>query len=304
MLDLKRLAIFHEVAERGSFSGAALALNFTQSVVSHHVAALEAELGLTLFERGRRPVRLTPAGERLQVRARDVLGAARAAEAEMRALAGLETGSVRLGAFLSACATFVPAAIGAIEAAHPSLEVRLEQHEPPRALPRLVAGELDLAVVFRERDGELDPDRRLQSIHLADDPYRLVLAADHRFARRRRLELADLRSERFAAPRPAAGGIAYRQMLERLCGEAGFAPDFAYEVDDVAVARTFVAAGLCVAVMPDMTIPSPRPDVVVRELRETPPFRSVHAVWVQGRRTPGLAPMLDALRAAAARVLA
>jgi DNA-binding transcriptional LysR family regulator len=299
MLDLRRLAIFHEVAARGSFSGAALALNFTQSVVSHHVAALEAELGLSLFERGRRPVRLTPAGERLSQHALGVLGAARAAEADMRALAGLETGALRLGAFLSACATFVPVAIGALEAAHPDFEVRLEQHEPPRALSRLVAGELDVAVVFREQhDARLDP--RLESVHLADDPYRLALAPGHRLAKRRRLGLADLRAERFAAPRLASGGIAYRRMVEDLCAGAGFAPDFAYEVDDVTVARTFVAAGLCVAVLPDMTIPSPRPDVLVRDVREIATLRTVHAVWVRGRAAPGLAPTVDALRRASA----
>ena len=71
MMDLRRLAVFREVAERGSFSGAALELDYTQSVVSHHVAQLERQLGVTLLERGRRPVRLTPAGERLHAHAGD-----------------------------------------------------------------------------------------------------------------------------------------------------------------------------------------------------------------------------------------
>src|SRR5881397_2316385 len=92
MLDLRRLAVFREVAESGSFSSAALALDYTQSVVSHHVAQLERELGVTLFERGKRPVRLTPAGERLSEHAGLILGAARTAEADLRAVAGLEAG--------------------------------------------------------------------------------------------------------------------------------------------------------------------------------------------------------------------
>src|SRR4051812_49054187 len=113
MMDLRRLLVFREVAERGSFSAAALALDYTQSVVSHHVAQLERELGVTLLERRKRPVRLTPAGERLHAHASAILGAARAAEDDLRAVAGLQSGVLRIGAFLSACQSFVPAAMGA-----------------------------------------------------------------------------------------------------------------------------------------------------------------------------------------------
>src|SRR5687767_13698987 len=107
MLNLHRLEVFEEVAERSSFSDAALELGYTQSAVSHHISQLEAELGMTLFERGRRPVRLTPAGERLRGHAQTVVGVVAAAEDDMRALAGLDTGVLRIGAFLSACVTFM-----------------------------------------------------------------------------------------------------------------------------------------------------------------------------------------------------
>jgi DNA-binding transcriptional LysR family regulator len=303
MLDVRRLAVFHAVAERGSFSAAALALDYTQSVVSHHVAQLERELGVTLFERGRRPVRLTPAGERLHGHAGAVLGAARAAEAEMRALAGMETGTLRVGAFLSACATFVPAAIGAFAAAHPSVEVRLEQEEPPASVARLIAGELDL-VVARTEPGETEDDPRLERVHLGDDLYRIVVPPGHRLARRRELAIADLAGERLSGPSDEGSGAIYRRLLERLCAEAGFTPDVAYVVRDVAVARAFIAAGLCIGLMPELTVPPPRPDVAVKPVRDIEPFRAVTVLWVKGRRAPGVAPMLAALRDAAAHVLA
>lgn len=295
MLDLRRIAIFHEVAERGSFSEAASALDYTQSVVSHHVAQLERELGLSLFERGRRPVRLTPAGERLEAHARDVLGAAAAAEEAMRALAGLDTGLVRMGAFLSACATFVPRAIGTFEERHPGVEVRLHQEEPPVATPRLIAGELDLAVVFHERDSAA-PDPRLERVVLTQDAYRVVVNPAHRLARRREARVADLRGQRFMAPRAEGAGVAYRAMVENLCEQEGFVPDFAYTVDDITVARAFVAAGLAVAVMPEMTVPQPRPDVAVKPIRGVEPFRSIEAQWVRGRRAAAVSPMVDVLR--------
>ena len=300
MLDLRRVAVFREVAERGSFSHAALELGYTQSVVSHHVAQLERELGVSLFERGRRPVRLTPAGERLRGHAAVVLGAADAAEDDMRALAGMEAGMVRVGAFLSACATFVPAAIGAFEARHPGVEVRLHQEEPPVALPRLIAGELDLAVIYDEHEEPSDPDPRLERVELGEDAYRVVLHTAHRLARRRELSFADLRGERFVAPQPKDGGLKYRAMVGRLCAEEGFEPDFAYTVDDVTVARTFVAAGLAVAIMPEMTIGHPRPDVVVKPVRGVGPFRTIEVRWLRGRRAAAVAPMVEQLRGAAA----
>lgn len=298
MLDLRRLAVFREVADQGSFSGAALALDYTQSVVSHHVAQLEREVGVTLVERGRRPVRLTPAGERLHAHAGTILGAARTAEADLRAVAGLEAGTLRVGAFLTACASFAPAAIGAFTRAHPQVDVRLDQLEPPASLPRLISGELDLAVVFRDADSP-EPDPRLARAKLADDPYRVALPPAHRLARRREVALEELRDERFSAPRPEGGGLQYRAMLERLCHDAGFSPDFAYTVDDVTVARAFVAAGLTVAVMPEMTILHPRPDVAVKPLSGIDPARSIEVMWVRDRRTPVIAPMVAALTAVA-----
>src|SRR2546423_2341696 len=121
MHDLRRLRAFHEVAERGSFSAAALALGYAQSVVSHHIAALEAEYGLTLIDRTSRPVRLTPAGEHLRTHAVEVLGSVAAAEDTLRSLAGLHSGSLRLGAFSTACTTFVPQAMARFEQAHPDV---------------------------------------------------------------------------------------------------------------------------------------------------------------------------------------
>jgi DNA-binding transcriptional LysR family regulator len=303
MLDLRRLTVFREVADRRSFSGAALALDYTQSVVSHHVAQLERELGVTLLERGRRPVRLTPAGERLHAHAGTILGAARVAETDLRAVAGLEAGTLRVGAFLTACASFVPAAVGAFAREHPSVDVRIDQLEPPASLPRLIDGALDLAVVYIEDDEPAEPDPRLDAVKLADDPYRVALRPGHRLARSREVRLGDLRDERFSAPRPEGGGLRYRRMLERLCHDAGFSPTFAYAVSDVTVARSFVAAGLTVAVVPDMTIPPPRPDVAVKPLRGIDPSRTVHVMWVRDRVTPGVEPMVAALAAAAQRRL-
>ena len=297
MHDLRRLRAFHAVAERRSFSEAALALGYAQSVVSHHVAALEQEFGLTLVDRATRPVGLTEAGGRLREHAEAVLGRVAAAEEELRALAGLLTGTVRVGAFLTACTSFVGPALGRFEAAHPGVKIELEQLEPEPALRRLRAGELDIAVIW-ELAGEPVDDRFARTF-LGEDPYRIVLPPGHRLARRRDVRMADLAGERFNGP-TAEGSASYRAMLERLCGEAGFTPDIAYLVQDITVGRAFVAAGVCVALMPELAIQEPRPDVVVKPVPGLDAARSVYATWLRGRRVPAIPAMARALADAAA----
>jgi DNA-binding transcriptional LysR family regulator len=129
-----------------------------------------------------------------------------------------------VGAFLSACTSFVPRALARFEAAHPDVEIELEQHEPIPVLRRLRAAELDIAVVW-EVPGERGPSEEegFERLLLADDPYRIVLPPRHRLARRREIDLADLAGNRFIAP-PTEVSASYRAMIDQLCGEAGFTP--------------------------------------------------------------------------------
>lgn len=303
MHDLRRLRAFHAVARTGSFSEAARELGYAQSVVSHHVAALEREFGLTLVNRGTRPVSITHAGERLLRHSEAALGAITAAEDEMRAIAGLEGGTLRVGAFLSAANSFVPAAVARFEAAHPDVEVRVEHLEEPEELRRLRSGDLDLAVVFRVRQPKDDRHRQrdegLDEAHLADDPYRVVLPPRHPLGHRHELRVADLSAERFTAP-PSGGFVPYRTLLDRLCADAGFEPDVAHEVNDVTIARAFVAAGLGVALLPELALSPPHDDVAVRPVRDIQPFRSLHATWLRRRRVPAVQHMVRYLADAAA----
>src|SRR5438309_6220030 len=105
MLDVKRMRILKEVADRGSFSAAAESLAYTQSAVSQQIAALEREAGTQLVERNARGVRLTEAGAVLVSHAEGILARLCDAEAELEALAGLRGGRVRMVSFPTAGAT-------------------------------------------------------------------------------------------------------------------------------------------------------------------------------------------------------
>ena len=296
MYDLRRLRAFHAVAEAGSFSAAGLELGYAQSVVSHHVAALERELGLTLINRATRPVSVTDAGARLALHAESVLGLVAAADDEMRALAGLQAGSLRVGAFLSACNSFLPVALARFESAHPDVEVDVKQLEEPDAIRLLRAGELDLAVVWRipglQSTGSVKDS--FEEAHLADDPYRVVLSQSHPLSRRRQIRLTDLVDERFVAPPTEGHGRPYRKMLDRLFAKAGIEPRI-QEVADVTVGRAMIGAGLSVGLLSELTMREPHTDVTLLPLRDLDPVRTLHAIWLQARRVPAASRMVEYL---------
>src|SRR4051812_4214276 len=153
MLDVRRMRVLREVAQRGSFSAAAEALSFTQSAVSQQIAALEREAGTGLVQRSARGVRLTEAGEAVVRHTEAILARLAEAESELEAIAGLTGGRLRMAAFESAGATLMPLAIAAFRERHPSVELSMSLLEPEDSIPQLRAGELDLAITFSAPNG-------------------------------------------------------------------------------------------------------------------------------------------------------
>lgn len=294
MLDLRRLRTFREVAGRASFSAAALALDYTQSSVSQQITTLERDLGVTLIDRTSRPVKPTAAGAAVLARADELLAQADAVERELAALTKGETGTLRMGGFFTAWATFLPAAVAAFSRSHPAVTLELHQLEPEPATRGVRAGELDLAVVY----GFTAPDESaLRCTRLLDDPYAVALPGGHRLAARQEISLTELGAERWVSP---PGDHAYTQVLRDLCREhGGFEPDVAYETGDIAMAQPIVAAGLAVALLPALGLVPTHAGVAVRRLNPTLPARSVWTVQPLNRRAPVAAAMNEALARAA-----
>src|ERR1700724_4223611 len=156
MLNVARLRVLKEVAYRGSLSGAAEALSYSQSAVSQQIAALEAQTGMALLERHPRGVSLTAAGQTLVQHAEGILARLDAAEAALSAISGLRGGRLRMASFPTAGATLMPVAIATFRSSYPEVELTLAEGEPEEIVPRLRAGELDLALLF-DFAGETPP---------------------------------------------------------------------------------------------------------------------------------------------------
>lgn len=278
MLDARRLRVLVEVAHRGSFSGAADALDYTPSAVSQQVAALEREVGTTLFDRGVRGAVLTDAGRALVSHGERIVAGLEAAEAEIQAIAGLRGGLLRFGWFASAGATLVPQAIAAFRARYPGIELSLDEAEPDDCAASLRARELELALVYEfELAGEVATD--LRQVDLLEDRLYVALPRDHRLASRRRLALAELAEEAWIQGVRRGSSV---EVLPVACRAAGFEPRIAFRTDDHMAVQGLVAAGVGVGLFPALALPTARSDIVLRRVSKPALIRHVRAALPPG----------------------
>jgi DNA-binding transcriptional LysR family regulator len=297
MLNVARLRVLVEVAGRGSFSGAAEALSYTQSAVSQQIATLEAETGMTLLERHARGVRVTAAGQALLEHAEGILARLEAAEDELSAIAGLRAGRLRMASFPTAGATLMPLAIARFRLRYPELELTLAEGEPEEIAPRLHAGEFDLALLF-EFDEAASVDG-LTRVELLEDPMYLALPREHVLAKKSDLRLQELRAEAWvqtSRESPCARHVV------RCCHAAGFEPNVSFESDDYQTVQGLVAAGVGVALIPELALSVVREDIAIRTLAPHPPVRQVIAAAPSDARlSPATPAMLEILAQAAER---
>jgi DNA-binding transcriptional LysR family regulator len=295
MLDSRRLRVLCEVARQGSFSAAAAALGYTQPAVSRQIATLEAEVGTVLVRRVPAGAVLTDAGRLLVERAEAILARLDDAEMELRALSGLEGGTLRLCTFASAAASIVPLAVARYRERYPAIELSIEMADPDESVPRLRAGEFDLVLTHdRELEGDTEAAARgVELTSLFDDPMYVAMPRGHRLESAHKLRLVDFAEEPWMLATTNSCPDARLFLLS--CHKAGFEPRIAFQNDDYPAILGFVAAGVGVALIPDMVTRGARDDVVIRELVPAPPARPIGAIVPAGFRSPAASAMLAVL---------
>jgi DNA-binding transcriptional LysR family regulator len=297
MLDVRRMRVLREVAERGSIAAAAQELAFTPSAVSQQIATLEREAGVALVERGPRSLRLTDAGRALVEHTEGILASLAAAEAEIQAIAGVRGGMLRLASFPTAYATIMPAAIGEFRRRHAAVELTLTEADPLMSIARLKSGELDLALLYEYDHVPLPEDDSVERVPLLDDAIRILLPRGHREARRRAVPLDALASERWIT---STARSSCHEFVARSCRAAGFEPDIGFESDDHGVWQGLVAAGVGVALAPDLALENLHPGVEARPVALQPLKRRIYTAYRAAGHSPAIEAMLDVLHATVA----
>jgi len=299
MLDLHRLRLLREFADRGTIAATAAALGYTPSAVSQQLSALEREAGAALLDRAARSVELTDVGRQLAMHAEIILAQVEAAEADLSAAGRKPSGRAAVAAFPSAAAAFAPALVRSMRA-HPGLTLLLQQAQPGEGLRRVRSGEVDVALVD-DWAGSLPENgpTLLRYYALLRDPVVLIVPRDHPLADQAvPVDLRRLRetSRWMAAPE----GEPSRQAVDRLLESAGGAPAVPWEFEGLGTIVSLVARGIGVAAVPRLALAGGERRVVVRELPGSAPARDVYAVArAASVRRPAVAVLLAALTAGA-----
>src|ERR1035438_55373 len=305
MLDLHRLRLLREFAERGTIAATAAALGYTPSAVSQQLAALEREAGMALLDRTARSAELTDAGRRLASHAERILAQVEEAEADLIAAAQEPSGRVSLAAFPTAAAAFAPALARSLRA-HPGLTLLLRQTQREEGLRQVSSAEVDVALVDDWSGGLAGPvnteSALLRFYPLVRDPLVLVVPRGHRLGGPG--DPVDLRHRREPSRWMAApSGEPSRRAVDLLLAGVGGAPPVPWEFEGLGTILSLVARGIGIAAVPRLALAAGEARVVVRELPDGSPSREVYAVArAASVRRPSVAVILTALHDGAAHL--
>jgi DNA-binding transcriptional LysR family regulator len=300
MLDVKRLRILREVAEHGSFSAAADSLHLTQSAVSQQIAALEKETQTKLLDRNHGSVRLTDPGATLVGHAEAVMARLGEAERELADIAELRGGRLRMVSFPTAGATLVARAVPAFSGKYPEVELELGEAEPEQSIPRLKAGEYELALAYDFDSVPFGEDRDIERHFLLEERLQVALAAEHPLARRKSVRLEQLARETWSCGTTPSSCT---ENVVQACRAAGFEPAIGFESDDYQVIQSLVSAGMAVALLPELLLTGRNPGIKVLDVAPKAPVRRIWAITLTSDlRSPAAEAMLEILAQEAERL--
>jgi LysR family transcriptional activator of glutamate synthase operon len=279
-MDLRQLRYLVALAEERHFTKAAEREHVAQPALSQQIKRLEGEVGVTLVERTTRQVTITHAGLLLVARARRVLGEIDAATAELEALKGMESGHVTVGTMHTMGPVDVSIPLAIFHERHPGIELTVREHSSEELAEMIRDDMLDLAY--------LSVTERVEShglgLHqLVSEELVAVLPTDHRFARRRKLRMAELADEEFISYRE---GARLRELLVAAGRHAGFQPQIKLESNESGRIRRLVARGMGVAILPRSDAMAPGAGVAVVALVDPALSRDITLAWREDRRHP------------------
>ena len=243
-MNFTQLESFVAIANTGSFTEAAYAIDLTQSAVSHALAALESELGVTLLERNHTGVvALTNAGQRLLPHVRALLAQAETIQQEARAARGLARGKLRLGSIPSISPRLLAGVLTHFQHQYPDIDVVLFEGTLQEVQEWLGTSVIDVGFVHH-------PAKGVESTLLATDDMQVFIASGHRLHTRTSVTVGELREERLIMPRT---GCEVPELFEKQRGMQG--PPVRYQASSGATILAMVREGLGITILPRMMLP-------------------------------------------------
>ena len=272
IMELYQLGYFIEIARQRSFTRAAERLHMAQPALSQQMKNLESELGTALFIRGRKEIQLTAAGKAFLPRAEALLTQAEAAKAIVSDVAQLRGGKLVIAAIPSVSACLLPEVIRSFSRKHEQVELQLIEDSSERVSENVESGLADIGFLQLPASKSAFETRTIIS-----EPFVLLVAKSHPLVKQKEVALKQLAAESFIFYKGRA-----RDTALEACRKAGFEPQIACESGELETVRALVAAGLGLAVVPQLAAGNLPKTIQAITIREPKMQRQIAAVWQKG----------------------
>lgn len=271
-MELRQIKYFIEVAKREHVTEAAEALHVAQSAVSRQIANLEEELGVGLFIREGRTVRLTPIGRLFLIHMEKAINVIDDAVQVVDEYVTPETGTIHIGFPTSLSTYILPRALFFFREKYPEAKFELHQGSYTDLIDSVVSGDINIALL-----GPIPKsNKKIKSTILFTEDIVALLPAKHRLSNRASIKLTELQNETFVL---FPEGYVLRDLIVRGCSERGFEPKVSFVGQDIDAIKGLVSAGLGVTLIPEVTLVDSLPRETVKvNVTEPNLSRSVGAI--------------------------
>lgn len=275
-MELRHLRYFVTVAEELSFSRAAERLNMAQPPLSQQIQSLETELRVKLFDRTKRPLQLTLAGQAFLLEAQSTLANLEQAVQRIQLIHQGELGHLSLGFTSSIANGILPNILRTFRQQYPAVKLILREENSSMQLQGLRDRQTDIVFVYQ--DHQLFEATDLDVMLFWQEPLVVALPEKHLLTKRDHVSVADLINEEFVMPSyQVVSGLP--EKIYALCEQAGFTPKVALEAVFTVTILGLVAAEIGISILPASVQNLQRTGVVYRPIKEETIANQLIAVW-------------------------
>ncbi|MFB5663679.1 LysR family transcriptional regulator [Alteribacillus sp. HJP-4] len=271
-MELLQLQYFRMVARLEHMTKAAQEIRIAQPALSKTIARLEEDLGVPLFDRKGRNIRLNSFGKVFLKKVEIALSALEEGRKEVEDLAGMERGRVYLSTTTHKCFSDL---IGSFISEHPDIKLQISQASTYEKVKQLRNGDIDFCITFPPLEVE-----GISGQSFLTEEILLAVPFKHRFANRKSVDLSELSDDAFISIKD---GNPFRAMTDDFCKKEGFTPNVVCEVDELSAISHFIRTGIGVAFLPETLIEDK--NVPFRLLHIDKPFcqRTYQIAWLEDR---------------------
>ncbi|EHS59733.1 LysR family transcriptional regulator [Paenibacillus sp. Aloe-11] len=277
-MDIQQLKYFQVLAACQHVTRAAEMLSLSQPALSRSIAKLEEELGVPLFERYNRSIKLNRYGQMFLVRVERVMKELSEGKQELFEVTHPERGEISLGFIHTLGTNHIPNLIGEFRIGFPHIQFQLVQNHSYSLLNQLMNGELHMCLLAEPRD----PEPSIEWTPLWKEEILAVVPSFHRLAKAASIKLDELANESFILLKK---GYALRQTTDLMFQEHGIDPNITFEGEEVATVAGLVGSGLGVSLLPDLQGLDTNKVAQIR-LKAPESHRTIGLAWMNERYLP------------------